>query len=59
MRILSSEIAMSYAKVKAYVITSVAQNLMANFYLKVIKPTKPVRFFQTEKAAEKWLKSIQ
>lgn len=58
MKLLSDPIAMSYAKAKAYVINAPAQKIMANFYLKVIKPNKPVRFFKNQNDAEMWLKSL-
>lgn len=58
MRLLSSPPAMSYATAKAYVINSIPQKLMANFYLRFLKPEKPVKFFRSQTEAEKWLKSI-
>ena len=58
MKLLSSPIAMSYAIAKAYVINSISQRIMANFYLNVIKPEKPVQFFQNQSEAEFWLKSL-
>ena len=59
MKILSSPIAMSYAIAKAYVINSLSQKLMANFYLKFLKPDKPVRFFKNINDAEIWLKTFK
>lgn len=58
MKILSTPQAMSYALAKAYVINSTSQKLMANYYLNVIKPQKPVQFFKDKESAEKWLLSI-
>ena len=58
MKLISSPIAMSYAIAKAYVIDSLPQKLMANFYLKVLNPKKPVKFFKTQTDAESWLKSL-
>jgi hypothetical protein len=42
----------------AFVITSVSQRLMANFYLKLNKPQRPTRFFTNEKEAIKWTKEL-
>ncbi len=59
MRLLSSAQAMSYAIAKAYVINSIPHKMMANFYLKFLKPEKPVRFFRSQAEAEKWLHSLK
>lgn len=58
MKILSTPVAMSYALAKAYIISSTAQKLMANYYLNVIKPQKPVQFFKDKESAENWLLSL-
>lgn len=58
MRLLSSPSAMSYSIAKAYVINSIPHKMMANFYLRFLKPEKPVRFFKKQIEAEKWLKAI-
>lgn len=57
LKLLSTPFAQSYAIAKAYVINSLAQALMSNFYLKVLKPQNPVKFFKTQYEAELWLKS--
>jgi hypothetical protein len=59
MRLLSSAQAMSYAIAKAYVINSIPHKMMANFYLRFLKPEKSVRFFRNQSEAEKWLKSLK
>ncbi|MBA2611201.1 MAG: hypothetical protein H0U95_04465 [Bacteroidetes bacterium] len=59
MRLLSSAPAMSYALAKAYVINSIPHKMMANFYLKFLKPEKSVRFFRSQVETEKWLKSLK
>lgn len=58
MRLLSSPPAMSYAIAKAYVINSIPHKMMANFYLRFLKPEKSVRFFKKQTEAEKWLKAL-
>jgi hypothetical protein len=42
----------------AFVIRSMAQKLLANFYLKFDKPVSPTRFFDAEKEAIAWLKTF-
>jgi hypothetical protein len=46
----------SFKYAEALVISSLAQKLMANFVIKVQKPHHPLRFFNDEKDALKWLK---
>ncbi len=58
MRLLTSPSAMSYSIAKAYVINSIPHKMMANFYLRFLKPEKSVKFFKKQTEAEKWLKSI-
>ena len=36
-------------------IHSLSQRILANFFIRVNKPPFPVKFFNTEEAAEKWL----
>lgn len=42
----------------AIVIHSLAQKLIANFYMKVVKPYTPTRFFTAKEDAEKWLAEV-
>jgi hypothetical protein len=44
-----------YRSAEALVIYSLAQKLVANFYLRFNKPIVPTRFFQDEEEAIKWL----
>ena len=44
---------------EAYVIQTLAQSLLANFYLKNNKPNIPTRFFQSTTLAENWLYSFR
>jgi hypothetical protein len=43
---------------EAFIITSLAHKLIANFYIKIDKPQKPTRFFSTITEAEIWLKTF-
>lgn len=47
-----------YSSGGAFVITSVSQRLMANFYLKLNKPQRPTRFFTDRNDAIKWAKEL-
>lgn len=42
----------------SFVIHSLAQKILANFYLKINKPVLPTRFFNKADEAEAWLKSL-
>jgi hypothetical protein len=46
---------LQFSLAEAYVITSLAHKLVANFYLKVNKPPVPTKFFRNRREAEKWL----
>lgn len=48
-----------FIEADAYVIQSLAQNLLANFYLKINKPNVPTQFFQSITLAENWLYSFR
>ena len=48
-----------FASVEAFFISSVVQQLTANFYLKINKPKRPTRFFVKFEDAEKWLTGIK
>lgn len=45
-----------YKLADAFVISSLAQKIIANFYMKVNKPYVPTRFFNNEPDAVNWLK---
>lgn len=49
--------ATQFSIAEAYVIRSLAQKILANFYLKVGKPEVPTRFFNEQNDAEDWLRS--
>lgn len=43
----------------AFISPSTGGKLMANFFIKFLKPKKPTRFFSTEEDAVKWLGSFK
>lgn len=45
-----------YSKAEAFVIHSLFQKMLANFYLNFNKPKVPTRFFNEYIKAERWLK---
>lgn len=47
-----------YKLADAFVINSLAQQLIANFIIKFEKPPVPTSFFKDEESAVKWLMSI-
>jgi hypothetical protein len=47
-----------YSSAEAYIIKSMAQKILANFYLRMNKPIVPSRFFKEIKDAEEWLHSL-
>lgn len=52
----SSEAGSVYKVADAFVINSLAQRLIANFYMKINKPFVPTKFFNNEDDAVIWLK---
>jgi len=47
-----------YSKADAFVINSMAQKIIANFYLKISTPERPTKFFRDKTEAINWLKTI-
>lgn len=48
-----------YKLADAFVISSMAQAIVANFYMKINKPVVPTKFFKTEKDALSWLNNLE
>ena len=48
-----------YASAEAYVISSLSQKLVGNFYLRFNKPARPTRIFTNTNEAIEWLKTFQ
>ena len=47
-----------YSLASALVIHSIAQKLIANFFVNVMKPARPIRMFTSKEEAVKWLKKF-
>lgn len=45
-----------HSKADAFVIKSMAQKILANFYIKINKPERPTKFFNSKEDAIDWLK---
>ena len=51
----ASKEGLMFSKVEAFVINSLAHKILANFYIKVNRPSVPTRFFRSKEEAEEWL----
>lgn len=59
-RVLSTSMEGSIYKIAdAFVINSLPQILVANFYMKFNKPSVPTKFFKNVRDAEKWLEQFK
>ncbi len=58
MKYLSKNENFPYSKAGAYVVFSLAQRLLANFYLKITTPERPTKFFNNKEEAINWLKEF-
>lgn len=47
-----------YSVADAFVITSISQSILANFYSKINKPERPTKFFTKKEDAMKWLEQF-
>ncbi len=47
-----------YSAADAFVITSISQSILANFYSKINKPERPTKFFTKQEDALEWLKQF-
>ncbi len=52
---LSKNVNNPYCKAEAFIITSLAQKILANVYLKFTTPERPVKFFKKKEEGIKWL----
>jgi len=54
----ASEEGLKYSIAEAFVFDSVLHQIIANYYLKVDKPSVPTKFFKTKTEGEIWLKKF-
>lgn len=57
-KFVASENGLRYVIAQAFVLHSMAQRMIANFFMKIDKPKKPTKFFDTQHEAEKWLNTF-
>jgi hypothetical protein len=55
---IATDEAVKYTSAEAYVIQSLAQRILGNFYLKFYTPKVPTRVFTDVEKAEEWLKKM-
>ena len=48
-----------YTRADAFVVQNLGQRMIANFYMKINKPVKPSRMFNSEKDAIDWFNSLK
>lgn len=51
----ASEAGLKYSIAEAFVINSLPQKILANFYMRINKPAVPSKFFDNREDAEEWL----
>lgn len=55
---MASSACEQHFKAKAFVLRSLSQRILANFYIKINRPSVPTRFFSNKVEAISWLKSF-
>jgi len=58
LKVLSKNSNNPYSKADAFVISSMVQKILANFYIKVFKPERPTKFFNNKDEASIWLRQF-
>ncbi len=56
---IASEAVSELVKADAFVIRSLSLKLLMNGYMRINKPNRPTRFFNTEEPAVEWLKQLK
>ena len=54
-----SEEVMKHCSAIAFISSTMAEKLLANFFIKLMKPTKPTRFFATKEECINWLQQFE
>ena len=58
-KFLTSDYVMSRSSAVAVLVISIAQKIGVNLFIKIRKPSKPTRFFTSEKEAINWLQQFE
>lgn len=48
-----------YSTADAFVLNSMAQRIIANFYIMIVRPERPTKFFNTKEDALHWIKKYK
>lgn len=56
--IVSDEV-MNYCSAVGILAKNISEKIMANFFIKFLKPSKPTKYFSTEKEAISWLSKFE
>jgi len=59
MKLSANEEGSKYKIAEAYVVKGMAQCMLISFYMYIIKPSNPAKFFTNETDAQNWLLSIE
>ncbi|MES2567570.1 MAG: hypothetical protein V4565_11925 [Bacteroidota bacterium] len=55
LKYISKNVNMPYSKASAFILSSVPQKVLGNFYLKFYKPERPTKFFNSKEEALEWI----
>ncbi|MGZ3901433.1 MAG: DUF7793 family protein [Bacteroidia bacterium] len=56
-RYISKSTSLPYTKADAFVLTSVAQKILAKLYIRFVPPERPTQFFTRKEDALKWIEN--
>jgi hypothetical protein len=59
LKTISKNINNPHSRADAFVIKSMAQRILANFYIKINKPERPTKFFNNKDEATHWLNAFR
>jgi hypothetical protein len=56
---LSKNANVPYSTASAFVLNSIPQRIVANFYIRIVRPQRPTKFFNTKDEALKWINKLK
>jgi hypothetical protein len=57
-RYISKKDSLPYTKADAFILTSVAQKILAKLYIRFVPPERPTQFFTKKEDALKWIEKF-
>lgn len=57
-RYISKKESLPYTKADAFILTSVAQKILAKLYIRFVPPERPTQFFTRKEEAFKWIEKF-